>query len=187
MVGISDDTKVVRRRAEVTGTMILEQARRQNVGVVVAYQYLTQLSQKTLDSLYANTSIKFAGGISDKDAHALARHMRCEPLFIAEQSKGSFAGYVRNETKSAITLKFRLIHLDRVRMTNAQYGKMLSKMRAAYAAHCKDLLSPPHTPAIAAPSVPNELTKRTERSNTAHARSTESETKQPDSKSGWTQ
>jgi hypothetical protein len=140
--------------------MILEQARKQNVGVVVAHQYLTQLSQKTLDSLYANTSIKFAGGVSDKDAHALARNMRCEPVFIAEQPKGSFAGFVRNETKAALSLKFRLIHLDRVRMSEALYGKLLSDMRSKYAIHYKHLLSPPQTPAIGASPTSKETTKR---------------------------
>ncbi len=57
-------------------TVILEQARKQKIGLVVAHQYLSQLSQSTLDSLHANTSIKFAGGVSDRDAHALARNMR---------------------------------------------------------------------------------------------------------------
>ena len=90
-------------------TMILEQARKQNVGIIVAHQYVTQLSQKTLDSLYANTSIKFAGGVSDKDAYALARNMRCEPAFIAGQPRGSFAAFIRNTTKNAITLKFPLL------------------------------------------------------------------------------
>jgi hypothetical protein len=120
-------------------TVILEQARKQNVGVVVAHQYLTQLSQKTLDSLYANTSIKFAGGVSDKDAYALARNMRCEPAFIAEQPKGSFAGYVRNCTKTAVALKFPLTCLDRSRMSSEQYAKMLHKIRAKYAVYYKVL------------------------------------------------
>jgi hypothetical protein len=146
-------------------TMILEQARKQNVGVVVAHQYLTQLSQKTLDSLYANTSIKFAGGVSDKDAYALARNMRCEPVLIAEQPKGSFAGFVRNETKSPLSLKFRLIHLDRVRMSEAQYGKLLSDMRSKYAIHYKHLLSPPQTPAIGASPALEETAKRAAVSN----------------------
>src|SRR6516162_7340250 len=150
-------------------TLILEQARKQNVGVIVAHQYLSQLGQKTLDSLYANTSIKFAGGISDKDAHALARNMRCEPVFIAEQPKGSFAGFVRNETKSALSLKFRLIHLDRVRMSEAQYGKLVSKIRDKYAVHYKDLLSPPSTPAVAASSAAKEITKRAQPSNPSQA------------------
>ena len=114
-------------------TMILEQARKQNVGVIVAHQYLSQLSQKTLDSLYANTSIKFAGGVSDKDAYALARNMHCEPSFIAEQPKGSFAGYVRNTTKSAITLKFPYIRLEKLpRMSAEEYASVLQTIRERY-------------------------------------------------------
>jgi hypothetical protein len=116
-------------------TMILEQARKQNVGVIVAHQYLSQLSQKTLDSLYANTSIKFAGGVSDKDAYALARNMHCEPSFIAEQPKGSFAGYVRNTTKNAVTLKFPYIRLDKVpRMSADEYRAVLQAIRDRYGA-----------------------------------------------------
>lgn len=115
-------------------TVILEQARKQNVGIIVAHQYVTQLSQKTLDSLYANTSIKFAGGVSDKDAYALARNMRCEPSFIAEQPRGSFAGYVRNTTKNAISLKFPLLPRLK-RMPDTQYAVVLAANRAKYAAH----------------------------------------------------
>jgi hypothetical protein len=115
-------------------TVILEQARKQNVGIIVAHQYVTQLSQKTLDSLYANTSIKFAGGVSDKDAYALARNMRCEPSFIAEQPRGSFAGYVRNTTKSAISLKFpRLPRLKQ--MPDTEYAAVLAANRTKYAVH----------------------------------------------------
>jgi hypothetical protein len=123
-------------------TMILEQARKQNVGVIVAHQYLTQLSQKTLDSLYANTSIKLAGGVSDKDAYALARNMRCEPSFIAEQQKGSFAGYVRNLTTSAITLKFPLVRLEQERTADEEYAKIRDALRARYAFHYSQLSAP---------------------------------------------
>jgi hypothetical protein len=125
-------------------TMILEQARKQNVGLIVAHQYLSQLSQDTLDCLYANTSIKFAGGVSDKDAYALARNMRCEPPFIVEQPKGSFAGYVRNLTDKAVTLKFPLLRLaKRSRMDDAEYTSVLDDIRARYAVHYTHLLEPP--------------------------------------------
>jgi hypothetical protein len=144
-------------------TMILEQARKQNVGVIVAHQYLSQLSQKTLDSLYANTSIKFAGGISDKDAYALARNMRCEPSFIAEQPKGSFAGYVRNTTKNALTLKFPFMQLERARMSKEQYAKALGKIRAKYAVHYKEVESGPRSAAVAPPS--KGITERAAKSN----------------------
>jgi hypothetical protein len=115
-------------------TMILEQARKQNVGIIAAHQYVTQLSLKTLDSLYANTSIKFAGGVSDKDAYALARNMRCEPSFIAEQPKGSFASFVRNTTKNAIALKFPLLPNFK-QMSEEQYAAVLAVNRAKYATH----------------------------------------------------
>jgi hypothetical protein len=131
-------------------TMILEQARKQNVGVIVAHQYLSQLSQKTLDSLYANTSIKFAGGVSDKDAYALARNMRCEPSFIAEQPKGSFAAFVRNTTKSAVTLKFPFMRFgSRLRASAEQYEQVRADIRTKYAVHYMQLLAPP--PPIAEP------------------------------------
>lgn len=123
-------------------TMILEQARKQNVGVIVAHQYLSQLSQHTLDSLYANTSIKFAGGVSDKDAYALARNMRCEPAFIAAQEKGSFAAYVRNMTASAISLKFPLLDLGNARMEPSQYARVRDLIRARYAVHHTKLQTP---------------------------------------------
>jgi hypothetical protein len=144
-------------------TMILEQARKQNVGVIVAHQYISQLSQKTLDSLYANTSIKFAGGISDKDAHALARNMRCEPSFIAEQLKGSFAAFVRNTTKSALSLKFPLTRLDRIRMSHKQYAAMLGEIRAKYAVHYRHVQAGPRTalPPAATESAGKENQKQT--------------------------
>jgi hypothetical protein len=75
-----------------------------------------------------------AGGVSDKDAYALARNMRCEPAFIAEQPRGSFAAFIRNTTKHAITLKFPLMSRLK-KMTSEQYAAMLSENRSKYAVH----------------------------------------------------
>ena len=115
-------------------TVILEQARKQKIGMIVAHQYLTQLSGRTLDSLYANTSIKYAGGVSDKDAHALARNMSAEPAFILQQSKGTFASYIRNYTKNAVSLQFPLTSLSKKpRMTSADRAGVLAELREKYA------------------------------------------------------
>jgi len=115
-------------------TGILEQARKQKVGLVVAHQYLTQLSQGILDSLHANTSIKFAGGVSDRDAHALARNMRTTPDFLESQGKGSFAAYVRNVTPHAVSLRIPFGRLeDQERMTPAEAMALRDRMRAHYA------------------------------------------------------
>ena len=139
-------------------TMILEQARKQNVGIIAAHQYVTQLSAKTLDSLYANTSIKFAGGVSDKDAYALARNMRCEPSFIAEQPKGNFAAFVRNTTKNAISLKFPLMPRFK-QSSKEQYAAVLASNRAKYATHYQQSSNSPSkaggAPPPAAPTAPD--------------------------------
>ena len=59
-------------------------------------------------SVAANTSIKLAGGVSDKDARALASDMRTTPDFITGMRKHArsteFACYVRNYTGNAVRL-----------------------------------------------------------------------------------
>jgi len=115
-------------------TVILEQARKQKVGLIIAHQYLTQLSQGILDSLHANTSIKFAGGVSDRDAHALARNMRTTPEFIESQTKLSFAAHVRNFTANAVSLSIPLRELEsKERMTRKEAATLLNQMRNQYA------------------------------------------------------
>jgi hypothetical protein len=115
-------------------TVILEQARKQKVGLVIAHQYLAQLSAGILDGLHANTSIKFAGGVSDRDAHALARNMRTTPDFIESQSRGSFAAHVRNFTSNAVSLRIPFGVLeDQERMTAGEQSALRDRMRSQYA------------------------------------------------------
>src|SRR5205085_4608877 len=44
---------------------LLSQARKYNVGVLICHQHLDQLTPALRSSVAANTSIKFAGGVSD--------------------------------------------------------------------------------------------------------------------------
>lgn len=142
-------------------TVILEQARKQKMGVIVAHQYLTQLSQKTLDSLYANTSIKYAGGVSDKDAYSLARNMATEPAFLMQQGKGSFATYVRNYTKNAVALKFPLAGLpQQPRMTPDEQAAVLAAIRARYAVPFSEVQQTGAKPASPPAGEPQEFADR---------------------------
>ena len=116
-------------------TAILEQARKQNVGLVLAHQYLAQISQGVLDSLFANTSIKFVGGVSDRDAHAVARELRCPPAFIQQQPTGSWAAYVKNQTPHAISLKIPFGTMEALeRMESGERRALRENMRERYAA-----------------------------------------------------
>lgn len=142
-------------------TVILEQARKQNVGLIVAHQYLTQLSQKTLDGLHALTTIKFAGGVSDRDAHALARDMRTTPGFLENQSKGSFAAFVRNMTPHAVSLDIPFGQLeDQERMTLAEQAAVRDRMRAQYAVSYAEVQQRSAEPAPAPTADPEEFADR---------------------------
>ena len=114
---------------------LLNQARKFNLGVLFAHQYLDQLDQNLRSSVAANTSIKMAGGISDRDARALAPDMRTTPDFLSAQRKDSanpprwsqFACYVRNQTPSAVSLQVPFGTLERAPKMSA---KALTKLKA---------------------------------------------------------
>jgi hypothetical protein len=143
--------------------LILSQARKFNVGMVLAHQYLGQLEPKLQEAFAANTSIKFAGGVSARDARTLAPMLYCEPGLIEAQPKGSFAAYVRDVTKSALPLKFPFGHMEAMdRMTSDEREALQEAMRDKYAVHYTDLTQAPDIPepegdpAEPAPDRPND-------------------------------
>ena len=114
---------------------LLIQARKFNLGLVMAHQYLGQLSRNLPASLMTNTTIKFAGGISDRDARALASEMRTTPEFLNAMTKDedgtNFAAFVRNHTPRAlrVTVPFGTAEaLDR--MSDQGFDALLSASRS---------------------------------------------------------
>lgn len=113
--------------------VILAEARQQNVGVILAHQYLAQLEPPVLRALNANTSIKMAARLEGSDRSAMARDMNTVPDFIRDQKIGSFATFVRGETQSAISMHFPLNALSRFeRMTEAERDIVRQRNRDAY-------------------------------------------------------
>ncbi|MGB0747121.1 MAG: type IV secretory system conjugative DNA transfer family protein [Magnetospiraceae bacterium] len=116
--------------------IILSQARKYNVGMVLAHQYLGQLEPKLQEAFAANTSIKFAGGVSARDAKALAGMLGCDASLIEDQPKGHFAASVRGFTKGAVPLAFQFGTLEkRPRMGKEDRAALQDAMRAKYAIH----------------------------------------------------
>jgi hypothetical protein len=116
--------------------IILAQARKQNVGMVLSHQFLGQLEPKLQEAFAANTAIKFAGGVSAKDARTLASMLYCQPELIEVQPKGSFAAHVRGQTKSAVPLRFPLGYMEKLpRMEKVQRQELRKRMRELYAVH----------------------------------------------------
>ena len=126
---------------------MLSQARKQKVGMVLAHQYLGQLEPRLLDAFAANTSIKFAGGVSTKDSRQLAQMLGTTAEFIEGQKKGSFAAYVRGSTESAIPLAFPLGYLEGVpKMDTTERAALLRKMREQHAAPLVEEKEPAERP-----------------------------------------
>ena len=120
--------------------IILSQARKYNVGMVLAHQYLGQLDAKLQEAFSANTAIKFAGGVSAKDARALAPMLYCQPDLIEAQPKGSFASFLRGVTGSALPLKFPFGHMENLERMNPEEMRLVrSRMRERYAVHISEL------------------------------------------------
>jgi len=116
--------------------LILAQARKYNVGMVLAHQYLGQLEPKLQEAFAANTAIKFAGGVSAKDARSLAPMLYTDPAFIEAQGKGSFAAHIRGVTKHAVPLSFPFGYLEDLPvMTSQDRAAQRELMRERYAVH----------------------------------------------------
>ncbi len=120
--------------------IILSQARKYNVGMVLAHQYLGQLDAKLQEAIAANTSIKFAGGVSAKDARSIASDLRTDASFIEQQEKLTFAAFIKGQTKRAISLKIEPGRLESLpRMGEVDRDLQREMMREKYAVHYSEL------------------------------------------------
>jgi hypothetical protein len=114
--------------------IILSQARKYQVGMVLAHQYLGQLSSSLQEGIEANTSIKLAGGVSARDARVLSGQFGVDPDTIQRQPKGSFATYIRGLTQKAVPISFPFFVLEkRVRASLAEKEAIVAHSRKHYA------------------------------------------------------
>ncbi|MEW8521634.1 MAG: DUF87 domain-containing protein [Candidatus Thiodiazotropha endolucinida] len=118
---------------------MLNQARKYRVGLVFAHQNLDQLSGSLRSSVLSSTSIKFAGGVSAKDARALADECRSTPDFLLTQRKGnthtSFACHVRNYTQHALSLSIPLGFVEaQPQLSETEHSQLLDRNRQQYCA-----------------------------------------------------
>jgi len=114
--------------------IILSQARKYKVGMIMAHQFLGQLTFGLSEAFEANTSIKLAGGVSARDARALAGQMSADPDLIQRQPKGTFATFVRGLTERAVPISFPFFVLERMpKATNAERESIREYSRKNYA------------------------------------------------------
>lgn len=132
---------------------LLNQARKYKVGLTLAHQNLDQLSVGLRGSLMASTSIKFAGGVSGKDARALAEEMHCEPELLQSMRKrkeeSEFACYIRYVTPQAIPVTIPLGRAEAMPcMSEGAYEELRARNRARYCVPLEEAVATPASPAL---------------------------------------
>lgn len=116
---------------------ILNQARKYRVGLTLAHQTLDQLSARLRAALHANTSLKFAGGVSAKDARAFADELHTSADFIESmrrrRDRTEFAAWLKNVTPGAVRLTSPLGYLERQPTSSGEaFERLLATNRARY-------------------------------------------------------
>lgn len=81
-------------------TELFTQARKWNVGIIVAFQYLAQMPEQVLKAVMSNTALKFVGKVSAADEKAMAAELRVKAVDVW-QRKGRFHINFRNTVNGA--------------------------------------------------------------------------------------
>jgi hypothetical protein len=116
---------------------LLNQARKYRVGLIFAHQNLDQLSAGLRSSVLASTTIKFAGGLSSKDANTLDSEFRTTSDFMLGQRKDKttteFACFVKNYTVQALSVSIPLGFVEgRPQIESYEYEYLIDRNRELY-------------------------------------------------------
>jgi len=139
---------------------LLIQARKYNVGITVAHQFMDQLTPALSASVMSNPAIRFAGGLSAKDATALKDDMRTSSDFLMSMRKSrnatEFACFARNVTPSAMRYDLKLLQAEREpQMSASAYRQLIDRNRSEIAASFDEvdamLAATPDTPIMHEP------------------------------------
>lgn len=125
---------------------ILTQARKYRVGITLAHQTLDQLSPRLRAAFLSNTSLKCAGGVSARDARALAPELHTTPEFIESTrrrgDRTEFAVWLKHHTPDALRLSVPLGFLERQpTLTEEEYDELICANRARYCGSLEDILA----------------------------------------------
>ncbi|MEM7083064.1 MAG: hypothetical protein AAF465_10045 [Pseudomonadota bacterium] len=137
------------------------QARKYNVGVTVAHQFLSQIPDRIRSSLATNTSTKLIGSLSNRDSRALADELQCKPEKIQvlnkTRSHSEFLLHVRHLTDSGVRVSIPFGVLEsRTTISPSRLEETLDINRAKIARIAKIEPSIDQSTDIAGSPTPNE-------------------------------
>jgi hypothetical protein len=147
---------------------LFNSARKYKVSLTIAHQNLDQLSTSLRSSIASSTSVKLCGGLSEKDARAVAGDMRTSTSFIQKMKKvGSmteFALFIRNVLPHAVSAFIPLGRTKtRERLSDEDVEEVRSINRRLYGRQKQATIEQVHIPAskplLAAPKVSREVSR----------------------------
>lgn len=117
--------------------LLLNQARKYRVGLTLAHQNLDQLPPALRASVMSSTSIKLAGGVSAKDARALADEMQIDAEFLQSMRKRrgrtEFACHIRNRTPRAQAASIPLGVVNALpQLADEAFEQLIERNRVAF-------------------------------------------------------
>ncbi|HVY83558.1 MAG TPA: DUF87 domain-containing protein [Caulobacterales bacterium] len=131
--------------------LLLNQGRKYRVGLTLAHQNLDQLPLALRASVMSSTSIKFAGGVSAKDARALADEMQVDPEFLQglrkRHGRTEFACHVRNRTPCALSVSIPLGAVNALpQLADDEFKRLIQNNRDAYCGPMRTVAVPAAQP-----------------------------------------
>jgi hypothetical protein len=163
---------------------ILSKVRQFNVGCLMAFQNAKQIP--ILEAVIANTAVKLAGGLSDRDARLMASDMRTTPEFLMDmkQTKRStqFATHVRG-MPSAVRIEIPYFQVENAaKMTDQEHAAILIRNRERFSARPQEPIEEPAAIEEPAPEEPDTSEPPPPTANAPPARPTKSEKVKPKKK-----
>lgn len=125
-----DECQTVISRDEKVAT-ILDQCRSQKIALILAHQRLKQIASDNVKDALANCAIRLAN--PDEDAAALAPRFRTKADVLTNLPKGTFAKFVRDETRIPIRVEIPDRPLEGLlKMSPDEQAEVRRTMRARY-------------------------------------------------------
>jgi len=144
---------------------LLYQARKYRFGLHMAHQDLDQLTPEQRAGFGSSTTIKMAGGVSAKDARALAPDMRVTPEEILNAKKHEafteYICFIKNVTGKGVRINVPFGTMERLgRINKSEYDALIARNRERYGASISDRRqypegAPPRSPADAGATKPD--------------------------------
>ena len=116
--------------------VMLTEARKQKVGLIIAHQSLAQLDDKLRKIIMGNTSIKLAGGLSRQDTDTFAQEFDCPVEWFADVEKTAqetqFVKWIKNQPPPEI-LRVPLLTMERQpKISEEEYQGIIVSNRRRY-------------------------------------------------------